>query len=128
MFRDAWAMRTEQAVEAGRAIKGSIKKIDSQIEQLLDRIVEAANPSVVSAYEKRIAKLERDKALATEKLNSTANPVHTREESFEHAMAFLANPWKIWTSGGLEIKKTVLRLAFSERLAHSEMRDFEHQK
>jgi len=33
-------------------------------------------------------------------------------------MVFLANPWNIWRSGSYTLKQTVLRLAFSERIAY----------
>ena len=34
-------------------------------------------------------------------------------------MTFLANPWKIWDSGSLSLKRTVLRLAFVERISYA---------
>ncbi len=65
-------------------------------------------------YEKRIAKLEREKALFAEKLANGVKPRMTLEESFEYAMRFLSNPCIIWKNADLALKKTVLRLAFSE--------------
>src|SRR5690606_7081951 len=67
----------------------------------------------------KIAKLEREKALALEKLASSGKPQRTLEESFEHALQFLSNPWSIWNNSGLIGKRTVLRLAFLEPLAYS---------
>ena len=52
-----------------------IRRLEKQIAQLLDRIVEASNDSVVAAHEKRSAKLEREKVLALEKLSE---PVRAR--------------------------------------------------
>ncbi|MEO1537896.1 MAG: recombinase family protein [Pseudomonadota bacterium] len=118
MFRDAWDMRLARASQATKSMQASIKKIETQVDQLLDRIVDASSDSVVSAYEKRIAKLEREKLLAAEKIAKSGKPRHTFEESFEHAMAFLANPWSIWENADLAMKKTVLRLAFVEPLPY----------
>ena len=106
------------AFDAAKGIKADIKRMEKQIEQLLDRIVDASNDSVVSAYEKRIAKLEREKLLAEEKIAQSGKPRHTFEESFEHAMHFLSNPWNIWRKSDLALKKTVLRLAFSAHLPY----------
>ena len=103
---------------AAKSLKESVRSLEKQIDQLLDRIVEATNDSVVAAYEKRIAKLEREKVLALEKLSNSGKPMHTFEESFEHAMRFLANPWQIWDNSDLTMKKTVLRLAFAEPLPY----------
>jgi hypothetical protein len=101
-----------------KSLKESVRSLKKQIDQLLDRIVEATNDSVVAAYEKRIAKLEREKALALEKLSMSGKPMHTFEESFEHAMRFLANLWQVWDNSDLTMKKTVLRLAFAEPLPY----------
>ena len=42
-------------------------------------------------------------------------PIRSFEDMFEHACQFLANPWKIWNNGDLAQRRTVLKLAFSER-------------
>ena len=118
MFKDAWDMRAAQASGAVAGLKASVRTLDKQIDQLLDRIVETGNTSVVRAYEKKVAKLEREKALAQEKLAETGKPKHTFEESFEHALRFLASPWKIWKNADLLGRKTVLRLAFSQPLPY----------
>ncbi len=118
MFRDAWDIRLAKASEASKGLKNNIKQLEKQIDQLLDRIVDASNSSVVSAYEKRIAKLEREKLVAEEQLAQCGKPRHTFEESFEHAMRFLASPWNIWKNSDLALKRTVLRLAFVEPLPY----------
>ena len=118
MFRDAWDMRLAQAAHTATELTTGIKRIEAQIEQLLDRIVDASNDSVISAYEKRIGKLEREKVLMEEKSVTAGKPRMTLEESFEHALQFLSNPLKIWTNTDLALKKTVLRLAFSEPLPY----------
>ena len=41
------------------------------------------------------------------------------EEFIELSMKFLANPWNLWRSGRFMLQRTVLRLAFSERIAYS---------
>ncbi|MBX2805651.1 MAG: recombinase, partial [Hyphomicrobiales bacterium] len=76
----------------------TVNKIEAQIEQFLDRIVSASSSSVIAADEKRISDLEQEKLLSNEKLAFGAQPQRSFEDSFELAMAFLSNPWKIWTS------------------------------
>ena len=77
----------------------------------------------ISAYEKRIAKMEREKLVMQEKLESgpkqTSKFGATFDELFELAQSFLANPCKIWGYGHLALRLTVLRLAFMERLNYS---------
>ena len=118
MFKHAWNQRLAQTSVMIRTIEQDITKIEKQTEHLLDRIVDATNPSVVSAYETRIAKLERERLIAAEKLKAGSVPSNTFEEMFELALAFLSNPQKLWASGHLHFKRIVLRLAFSERIQY----------
>lgn len=112
-------MRLTQASQVAKALKTNIGKLESQIDTLLDRIVDSGSTSVIAAYEKKIARLEREKALTIEKLATSSKPQRTLEESFEHALQFLSSPWSIWNNSDLIGKRTVLRLAFLEPLAYS---------
>ena len=84
----------------------------------MDRIVETESETTISAYERRVDKLEKEKLLAREKAQHDVGPKHTFDEMFELALSFLSNPWKLWVSPRLEDKRTVLKLAFKERLAY----------
>lgn len=68
MFKDAWSQRMDQAGALLDGAKREVARIEKQVEQLLDRIVESNNASIVAAYEARIDKLEREKTRHTEKL------------------------------------------------------------
>lgn len=118
MFKNAWNMRLEQAKTVKASMQAEIVKIERQIEQIVDRIVESDSATAITAYEKRIAKLERDKLIAAEKLSSGVGPKRTFEEMFELACQFLSSPWKLWALKGLDAKRTVLKLTFSDRLAY----------
>ena len=118
MFKEAWKQRLAQAQHAASSLKSKLVKNEKQIEQLLDRVVEAENPTVIGAYEKRIAQLEKQKLITIEKLENKGNPKHTFDEMFELALNFLSTPWNLWASGQMHLRKTVLRLTFAERLAY----------
>jgi len=83
---------------------------------LLDRIVEASNPSVVSAYETRIAKLEREKLLLEEKHASATRSRSSFEEMFELALSFFANPSKLWHSGSHLHRRLAIKMTFADQL------------
>jgi site-specific DNA recombinase len=117
MFKDAWNQRLAQSVGLARSYDREAEKIDKQIGVLLDRIVEAGSPTVVAAYEKRIAQLERGKFALEERRAKAGQRSGTFEELFELAFQFLASPSKIWGLGKLEYQKLVLRLTFADRLA-----------
>ena len=118
MFKDVWTQRMAQAENMLQGLKREAAQVDKQIENLLDRIVETENPRIIAAYEKRLSKLETDKLVLAEKQQNGVKPAHSFDDLFELATNFLANPWKLWESGQLTLKRTVLRLAFSERIAY----------
>ena len=128
MFKNAWEIRLAQAKEIAAALKDDVKRLDKQIELLVDRIVHASSDTAVAAYEKRIAKLERDKALATEKLSAKPGPQKRFDEMFELACAFLSKPWNIWQNGDATAKRTIMRLVFSERPAYCRNQGFRTPK
>lgn len=118
MFKTAWEHRLAQAKQALTRLKEDAVKIEKQIDQLLSRIVESDEESVIKAYEKKIATLQKQKLLAQEKLENRATKKQRFEDLFELALKFLSNPYDIWVSGQLPIKKLVLRLAFNGRIAY----------
>jgi site-specific DNA recombinase len=128
MFRTAWDMRLVQADALKDALKQELIRVDRQIEQLVDRIVGSASGTAISAYETRIARLEKDKLIATEKLTTGARLRRPFDEMFELALAFLSSPWKLWRSERLEDKRTVLKLTFADRLAYHRNEGFRTPK
>ncbi len=118
MFREAWDTRLAQAREIAATLKTDIAKIDRQIDHLLDRIVDAGSQSAVTAYERRIAKLEKDKLLAAERLAKKPGSQRDFDEMFELACRLLSSPCKIWINGDLALRRTVLKLAFAARPAY----------
>lgn len=117
-FKNVRDQRVEQAQTGMVSLKREVTKIEKQIDGLQNWIVETSLPSVVSAYEKRLARLEQDKLIAQGKLGKTAEPAHTFEQLFELACAFLASHGKLWESGQLTLQRTVLKLAFAERITY----------
>jgi DNA invertase Pin-like site-specific DNA recombinase len=118
MFKDAWDQQAANTTALIHSAKHKIVGIEKQIEQLVDRVVEATVPSAVTRYEQRIAQLEKEKLLMSETLTTTP-PQGRFEELFEHALNFLSNPYKLWAFGELAHKRTVLKLAFADRLTYN---------
>ncbi len=98
------------------AAKSQIKAVEKDIDTVLDQIVAASNPQVITRYEAKIAELERDKALLTEKQAIQAVPQGTFEDQVEPLLQFLANPWKLWEKGTVPTRRTILKLVFADRI------------
>ncbi len=118
MLRKVWNARITQLQAGFSRLTQDVAKMDKQIDGLLDRIVEAESPSVISAYEARIAKLDKQKLQAQEKLQNPPDFSKGFDELFELSLQILANPWKIWESGRLTLRRTILKLAFAEPVSY----------
>jgi site-specific DNA recombinase len=118
LFFDAWEQYAARTEEIAKALRDDLRKTEQQIEQLLDRIVESSTASVIAAYERRIAGLEKDKLIIIEKLRGNAAPRRSAAEQFEPAFRFLENPHELWVSERLEDKRLVLKLTFADRLVY----------
>ncbi len=118
IFKREWELRLASLNDLKKTLRRDILKLDKQIDNLMDKIVDAESNTAITAYERRIARLEKDKLIKAEKLENGTTPQRTFEEMFELALTFLANPWKLWASTRLEDKRTVLKLAFDAPLAY----------
>lgn len=118
MFRYAWDARQDQAESAIRVGKRQIRDVEKEVDAFLDRIVAATNAAVVSRYEDKIDELERRKIVLAEQLAKQAEPKGSFEEKLEPVLTFLSNPWKLWESGHVCLRRTVLKLAFADRLSY----------
>ena len=118
MFAAAWEQRREQATEIIRSGRRQMEAGEKQIETLLSSIMEASNATVIRNYENKITELERNKLVLAEKLANQAEPKGKFEEQLELALTFLANPWKLWETGNIALRRTVLRLAFVDRIEY----------
>jgi hypothetical protein len=57
MFKDAWAQYLGPTQNAIKVMKQDLARIETQMNQLLQRVVEAGNPRLVAAYEFKIPEL-----------------------------------------------------------------------
>ena len=119
MFRDLWDGRLAQAGQQAKSLEAQLRKLNTSIEQLVDRVVETDSPALIKTYEQRIQKMEAEKAELAEKVASCGRPLKSFDETFRTAMTFLANPCYLWESGRIEDKRAVLKLTFAERLAYT---------
>src|SRR5690606_7735757 len=99
-------------------LQTQLTKIERQVEQLLDRIVESETPSVVAAYERRVRQLEEQKVEISEKIANCGRPIRSFDETLRTALDFLGNPHKLWASEHPADRQAVLKLAFAHRPAY----------
>nr|WP_159441612.1 recombinase family protein [Roseivivax lentus] len=118
IFAQAWEARLAQAKDTKRSIKRQVVEIEKQIEKLVARIMDTSNEAVISAYEKRIKALEQDRVRMKQNIDRILPKAGTAEEILELSLQLLSNPWKIWKNGNLTLRRTLLRLAFTEGFSY----------
>ncbi len=114
----AWNHRRDQAKQIISSGQQQIKETEKQIESLLTRIMATTNATVINTYEDKIGELEHQKLLLTEKLQNQAEPKGSFEEKLEPVLQFLANPYKLWQTGHITLRQTVLKLAFADTIPY----------
>lgn len=70
MFFDLWNRQLAQAEMQAKALAGQLARVERQVVQLIERIVETNIPSVIGAYEDRVRNLEAEKYAIKEKMAS----------------------------------------------------------
>ena len=119
MFREAWTQRLAQVEDIVKSGKRQIKAIKKQVDALPGRIIDTTNPTVIRAYEGKTSKLERSKTKLQDQLvRHSAPTTATFEEKLEPALRFLANPWRLWESGQITLRRMALRPAFTDRITY----------
>jgi site-specific DNA recombinase len=118
LFRDLWDARVAAAHSNRAHLHAEVKLLEQQIEHLVDRIIKAESPTVLTAYENRLATLEMQKAKAAETVANCGRPLKDFDSTHRTALEFLENPFNTWTYGNLEAKRGVIRLAFASRLSY----------
>lgn len=89
MFRDLWDSRMAASKTESAACKRELKKIDAEIDQLMDRVVGASDDRLLSAYERRIRRHEDRKAEIADRMRYCGRPLAGFDESFRSVIAFL---------------------------------------
>ena len=118
MFHRAWDERLDRAKEAILAAKGQLKAVEKQIDTVVARLLETTNVQVITAYEGKIAALEKDKARIADQIAQHKPPKGTFDEKLELVLDFLSSPWKLWENGNTNLRRTVLKLAFCDYLLY----------
>ena len=116
MFKNLWEHRSSSQAKRIKYLEQGIVKLDQTVDQLLDRVVDAENPAVINAFEKRIELLHKDRIILEEKIANCGQPVKPYERMYRTSLEYLANPLKIWALGGFEEKRAVLKLTFTKPL------------
>jgi site-specific DNA recombinase len=116
IFRDLWEKRAGSSKTEATQMRVEIGNVENQISKLLDRLVDAESTAVISAYERKVEKLERKKELLKEKVAKCGTVAKDYDGTFQTALQFLSSPWNLWETGKLEDRRAMLRLVFGSNI------------
>ena len=113
MLEILWDRIGKQSKDRRKELRAQIQTIDKKVDGLLNRVAEEANEKVVDVCLKKIGEMESQKVVLEEKMERTGEKNEPFSKLYELACSFIENPAKLWHSGQLEHKHTVLKLVFS---------------
>ncbi|TKB67964.1 MAG: recombinase [Nitrospira sp.] len=118
MFKELWEDRQDRLKQDVHSLEAQRLKIDQQAQKVVERLIQTENPTAIKHYESELTRLDEQKILLKEKIQSCGRPLKSFDETYRTAMTFLANPCYLWSSDRLDDKLMVLRLVFSRKLPY----------
>ncbi|MFP5433371.1 hypothetical protein [Sphingobium sp. ba1] len=92
LFKKRWSESESRTKEERPSLKIQIAATEKKIGHLLERIVETSNESVISAYQRKVEDLEREKLVLIEKTARCGTALGSSDATFRTAFDFIANP------------------------------------
>jgi site-specific DNA recombinase len=94
-----------------------IKKLDKQIDEATNKLIEAKSAAVQAALEKKIEEIERQRHQIQQSTDNLSNHKIDFGTALNAMMTFIENPHDAWVRGDLKQKKLVQRLVFARPMA-----------
>jgi len=118
MIEEQWQRRQSNGALRAKALADELKRLEAQIEQTVERIIETSVPTVMRVLEGKVEKLETQRLALREQIATAGHPEGNFELRLRTALDFLASPWKIWRSGRFSDRQAVLKLTFADQLRY----------
>ena len=116
MFMDAWQQRGTRAKAIQASLQRTVSDLDAQLDKLLDQMGHAEGKFAMKAFERKAERLERERLITQDRLENSVVPAKAGTDNLELALAFLANPLKLWEKGNQPMRRAVLKMVFVDRL------------
>ncbi len=113
-----WEQQTKRMKDAAAAYGAKARKLEKEIEKVVDRMLDVSNPRALKAFEDRIETMEQERLVALERASKRPGALRPFEELFELSMQVFSNPYNCWKNGSPDLQRTILRLAFAAPLTY----------
>jgi site-specific DNA recombinase len=99
-------------------LKKEKQLIERKVEQLVERVIAAESPTLITTYERQIKQLEEQRILTEEKIQKCGAVDDRLVKINRTSWEFLGNPHDYWVSSPIERKRLVLKATFARPLAY----------
>lgn len=96
MFNDIWEAKRKSVKTDQSAYQRQIKQVEKKIDDFIEMIANATNPTAAGLYEKKIEDLLRTKEVLAQKSANLGESQPAFKDVFEPSIRFLGSPYKIW--------------------------------
>lgn len=124
LFRQLWDNEVQGMEKRVQSLRAKLTPIEQKIDRLLDQVVEANDPTLIAAYEKKIKSLGEEKLVLSEKIQSGGQTRSSFDEAVRTLMRWMKNPRVLWLSEALEDKRAFLKLTFGGHLVYKRFEGF----
>lgn len=122
--KEIYNTRTKDIYAAVNAKKKRLESIDEEISRFAISASKTSNGDAIKAYEKEIAKLERERtSLGNDTANAKAE-VMPFDQALKVVTDFIGNPRGIWMTGNIRQRVLVLNLCFSDGITYDRNKKF----
>lgn len=119
MFKVQWEQKRQSLVQDENKLHQERMLLEKKIEKLVERVVNTDSISLMTTYENSLRMMEQEKILLDEKILNGSKTLPDFDETFRTAMSFLSNPYTMWVSEDITLKRIALRLVFSEKITYA---------
>lgn len=121
---EVWERETGDARSRAAARQKRRAEVEAEVRVAAERLARTTSEVAGRALEARIEELERERLRLAQDMPATTIPCGDVGTAFEQARTLLQNPLLLWQTGGLEMKRTVSRLVFTDRLPYDRKSGF----
>jgi DNA invertase Pin-like site-specific DNA recombinase len=128
IFEKAWAARMKSREQVLYTLEAQLDAKEKEHAKLVRRAIEIDNTAIAKGIGLELEKVEREQLILREKIAQGIEPKRSFGDVFELAMQFLSNPQGIWENGNIQMRRLVLKLTFTERMAYDREKGFLNPK
>ena len=121
---EVWQEQIRHYTERRMRLATEIEQAEEDLRNLADKLARSKSEVVSDALEERIEEVSREHRQLLAQLETDATQLPDFGTAFEQVRHILRNPYLIWETGDLKLRRLVVRLAFNGKLEYDRQTGF----